>query len=147
MFCVTAMVTQGVLSLEQSKLPQGRGALPPAVGRGKTSGLCFLLIFILTFLFYPHLVCGVLCPTLSGLGWAVTLGCSPWPGPCRGDRHGDTQLCLVGPGRVSLKFNFSEQPSANSEGEINQKLLMSQRDLCLPEGKLFPFVWEGEVIF
>lgn len=93
MFCVTAMVMQGVLSLEQSKLPQGRGALPPAVGRGKTSGLCFLLIFILTYLFYPHLVCGVLCPTVSGLGWAVTLGCSPWTGPCRGDRHGDTQLC------------------------------------------------------
>lgn len=74
MFCVTAMVTQGVLSLEQSKLPQGRGALPPAVGRGKTSGLCFLLIFILTFLFYPRLVCGVLCQTLP---W-VRAGLSPW---------------------------------------------------------------------
>lgn len=73
MFCVTPMVMQGVLSLGQSKLPQGMGAQPPAAGRGKTS----LLIFILTCLFYPYLVCVVLCQTLP---W-VRAGLSPWALP------------------------------------------------------------------
>lgn len=91
-----------------------------------------------------------------GQGCAVTLGCSPWPGPCRGDGHGDTRLCpavrqgqhLVGLGGVgnSVSLN-SPRPTAGTEGVINQKLLMSRCDISLPEGKLFPFVWEGEITF
>lgn len=159
MFWATPVVTETLIKAVSGLLvlPSKRtwGLSLRLLGEGKglgRSGIVLLTDFY-PCLFYPYLISGVLCQTLP---W-VRAGLSPrgaGPGPGRAEGTGTvTPGCAPGtiPGGAGKgrEFSFPGQPSATAgtEAVINQKLLMSQRDLCPPEGKLFPFVWEGEIIF